>query len=170
MEALQARSAGFTTKGVSAPTTLSNEFKDETACGLISTDINLTGTFDPRDEAMIAGEEMEINGVRFKSLDRVSLPPTISAIETFSLTSLDELRRFVDCYDEVIRDLRITSLLPVSQLVNLDYLWDLVETEVRAITLERIGMNVSDLEPEPGFIIALRALGNVLASEWSQRF
>jgi len=113
---------------------------------------------------------MEINGVRFKSLDRVSLPPTISAIETFSLTSLDELRRFVDCYDEVIRDLRITSLLPVSQLVNLDYLWDLVETEVRAITLERIGMNVSDLEPEPGFIIALRALGNVLASEWSQRF
>jgi len=170
-ETLQRQSAGFGAgvKG-SAGTTLSDAFKDETACGLISKGINLQGDFDPRDEVMIAGEQLIINGLVFKTLDSVSLPPEMNSIESFSLGNLDELKQFVQNYDEAITNLRINSLLPLRKLTSMDVLWDDVETQVRAICLDRIKKEISDLEPEPGFIIGLRALSNTLARKWAEQF
>ncbi|MEB3242352.1 MAG: hypothetical protein VKO44_01815 [Cyanobacteriota bacterium] len=171
METLQVRSAAFEESGkVSAGTTLSEAFKDETACGLISTGLNLKGDFDPRDELMIAGEALRINGQVFDALDRVALPPEPATIESFALGNLSELRRFLANYDEAITSLRITSLLPVRKLTAIDTLWEDVETQVRAICLERLNQEVSDLEPEPAFIIGLRALSTTLARRWAERF
>ena len=62
LEVLQRKSAGFNDAiDAAASTTLSDAYKDETACGLISLGKNLRGDFDPRDELMFAGEAMQIN-------------------------------------------------------------------------------------------------------------
>jgi hypothetical protein len=169
MESLQLKSSGFEPIGKGAAgTTLSDAFKDETACGLISKGVNLKGDFDPRDEVMIAGEELIVNGHTYQPLDRVSLPNDTKIIESYALGSLAELKQFIRNYDESIISLRINSLLPISRLIPSDNLWDEIETQVRAICLERVNKDISDLEPEPGFIIGLRALGNTLARHWSE--
>jgi len=170
-ETLQRQSAGYTTgsKGT-ASTTLSDAFKDETACGLISKGMNLQGDFDPRDEVMITGEQLIINGLIFNSFDRVSIPAEMNSVESFSLGNLDELKRFVQNYDEGISNLRINTLLPIRKLTSMGSLWDDVETEVRAICLDRINKQISDLEPEPGFIIGLRALSTTLAKKWAEQY
>jgi hypothetical protein len=169
MESLQLKSSGFEPIGKGAAgTTLSDAFKDETACGLISKGVNLKGDFDPRDEVMIAGEELIVNGHTYQPLDRVSFPNDTKIIESYALGSLAELKQFIRNYDESIISLRINSLLPISRLIPSDNLWDEIETQVRAICLERVNKDISDLEPEPGFIIGLRALGNTLARHWSE--
>jgi hypothetical protein len=170
-DTLQRQSAGFASgsKG-SAGTTLSDAFKDETACGLISKGMNLQGNFDPRDEVMIAGEQLIINGLVFDTLDRVSMPPEMNSVESFALGSLDELKQFVRNYDDAIANLRINTLLPIRKLTAIDSLWDDVETQVRAICLDRVNKEISDLEPEPGFIIGLRALATTLAKKWAEQY
>lgn len=171
MEMLERKSAGFDPASKSpARSTLSHAFKDETACGLISTGMNLHGDFDPRDELMFAGEELIINDLSFNSLDRVRIPPDLTTVEKFEINSLTELQSFVQNYDEALGHLRITTLLPIRKLTSLDSLWDEVETQVRAICLQRINKEINDLEPEPAFIIGLRALGNVLARQWSDKY
>jgi hypothetical protein len=170
-DTLQLQSTGFASasKGL-AGTTLSQAFGDEIACGLISTGMNLLGSFDPRDEAMIAGEQLIINGLVFDSLDRVSLPPEMNSVESVAICSLNELKQFVQNYEEVVTTLSINTLLPIRKLAKMDSLWDDVETEVRAICLDRINRDLSDLEPEPGFIIGLRALTTTLARKWAEEY
>jgi len=171
MEVLQRQSAGFEANGKgTAGTTLSDAFKDETACGLISKGINLKGDFDPRDEVMFSGEELVVNGQIFNALDRVNLPQEMNTVESFTLGSLTELRNFVKNYDEALTNLKISTLLPIRKLAANENFWDEVQTQVRAICLERINKEISDLEPEPGFIIGLRALSNTLARQWAEQF
>lgn len=175
MEELQRMSSGFLgSREGSATTTLSNAFKDETACGLISKGINLKGSFDPRKDPIISGEELVINGKVFGPLDRIALLENQMAgesnvVNSFGLGSLTELRQFVSNYDAALNSERINSLLPIRSLISLDSLWDEVETEVRAICLTKINKEIGDLEPEPGFVIGLRALINTLSRHWAQR-
>ena len=171
MKALQHMSSGFNhSPHVYGSTILSNAFMDELPCGLISTGFKLNGDFDPVDEAMFAGEQLIINGFNFNTLDRVILPQEITTIERFEIASLTELQYFVKNYDEALESSELTAILPIHKLIYLDGLWDEVETEVRAICLERINKEINDLEPEPGFIISLRALCKVLARQWSDKW
>lgn len=170
MEAIQVMSTGFdATHSGSANTTLSNAFKDETACGLISKGVNLTGVFDPRKDRMFAGESLTINASTYDVLDRVTEPED-GAVASYELTRLGELRRFIRNYDEALKMLDIKSLLPIAKLANITRLWPNVETEVRAICLERINKDFEDLEPEPPFISGLKALTRVLSREWAERY
>ena len=170
-EELQCQSACFaSTEKISATTTLSNAFNDEIACGLISNGMNLNGDFDPRDEVMFSGEELVINGQIFNALDRVILSQEMNTVESFALGSLTELRKFVTNYDDALTRLNISTLLPIRKLAANETFWDEVQTQVRAICLERINKEISDLEPEPGFIIGLRALSNTLARKWAEQF
>jgi hypothetical protein len=130
----------------------------------------LKGDFDPRDEVMFSGEELIINGQIFNALDRVNLPQEMNTVESFTLGSLTELRNFVKNYDEALTNLKISTLLPIRKLAANENFWDEVQTQVRAICLERINKEISDLEPEPGFIIGLRALSNTLARQWAEQF
>jgi hypothetical protein len=45
-----------------------------------------------------------------------------------------------------------------------------VEIQARAICLQKLNQEISDLEPEPGFVIGLRALITTLARQWAERF
>lgn len=153
-----------------ANTSLSDAYKDETACGLISEGINLSGDFDPRDDHMICGSSLRINGLEFGAEDRVDIPHQITTIEQYELPDFVRLKKFVLDYDESIAELRIRNLLPISQLCDVDSLWSQVETEVRSLCLTRVGIDASDLEPEPGFILGLRALTNTLGRLWAEHF
>jgi hypothetical protein len=168
MEMLQIK--GSSCEAGNAPTTMSDAYKDETACGLISSGVNLIGDFDPRDDVMICGAGLIVNDLSFNASDRVELPHSMKRIERYELTDLDALRAFVDHYDTSIAELRIRSLLPIRQLCELDTLWGDVETEVRSLCLEKVGQEASDLEPEPGFVLGLRALTNTLGRIWGEGF
>ena len=171
MERLQQLSAGFAPGP--AATTLSDAYKNETACGLISTGVNLKGDFDPRDELMFSGEQLEVNGQTFGPTDRVDLAaqaPGDTLVSSYRLGSLEELKRFLTNYDAAIQSCRITGLQPVRRLCQLDTLWSDVDTEVRSLCLERQGCELAELEPEPGFILGLRALTNTLGRQWAERF
>jgi hypothetical protein len=167
LQAVQQRSAGF--DPAAAATTLSEAYKNETACGLISTGVNLKGDFDPRDEPMFSGEALEINGRVYGATERVVIDPDQPVVLSYRLAGLEELQAFLSHYDEAIRAHRITTLLPVRKLCDLGSLWADVETEVRSLCLERQGCDIAELEPEPGFILALRALTNTLGRRWAER-
>jgi hypothetical protein len=106
----------------------------------------------------------------FNTLDRVIIPAEMTSIESFALGSLDELKQFAQNFDDAITNLSINTLLPIRKLAKMDSLWDDVETEIRSICLDRINKNVSGLEPEPGFIIGLRALTTTLARKWAEEY
>jgi hypothetical protein len=170
-EELQCQSACFaSTEKISATTTLSNAFNDEVACGLIINGMNLNGDFDPRDDVMFTGEELVINGQIFNALDRVILSQEMNTVESFALGSLTELKKFVTNYDDALTSLNISTLFPIRKLAANETFWNEVQTQVRAICLERFNKEISDLEPEPGFIIGLRALSNILARQWAEQF
>lgn len=169
MQAIQGLSTGFSSAdNGSAATTLSNAFKDETACGLISKGVNLKGTFDPHQDRMFAGERITINSTTFDVLDRISEPEEGTVIR-YELTGMEELSRFIDNYDGVLKSLQITSLMPMSRLSKQARVWFNIKNEARAICLEHIDKKFIDLEPEPPFISGLKALTRVLAREWADR-
>jgi hypothetical protein len=153
-----------------ANTTLSDAYKDETACGLISEGVNLSGDFDPRDDHMICGSSLRVNELVFNETDRVVIPHESARIERYELTDLEAIKQFVKAYDESLAELRIRNLSPISQLSSKDGLWQEVETEARSLCLAKVGQESSDLEPEPGFMVGLRALTNTLGRLWAERF
>ena len=89
---------------------------------------------------------------------------------TYELASTDELKRFIANYDEALRKLQLTSLLPVAKLTNPTRLWSEIDTEIRKACLERVDKEFNDLEPEPPFISGLKALSRVLSREWAERY
>lgn len=168
LESLQVKSSGCAPGRASS--SLSDAYKDETACGLISEGVNLSGDFDPRDDVMICGANLRINGLDYAADSRVQIPPGVTQVDRYELPDLTNLKQFVRNYDSTLADLRIQNLLPIEQLCQLDSLWHEVETEVRSLCLAKVGLDVSDLEPEPGFILGLRALTNTLGRLWAGRF
>ena len=137
---------------------------------MISTGVNLKGNFDPSLDFMVSGANLCINDLVFSSGERVELPHTMEKITSYALPDLNDIKQFVEHYDNSIAELRIRSLLPIRQLCDIDALWGEVETEVRALCLTKVGQEASDLEPEPGFILGLRALSNTLGRLWAERF
>ena len=82
MEMLQVKSSGCT--AASASTTMSDAYKDETSCGLISSGVNLDGDFDPSDDVMICGATLTINDLTFNAGDRVELPHVMTKLRVMN--------------------------------------------------------------------------------------
>ncbi len=170
MEEIQTMSAGFSEDMINnATTTLSDKFKDETACGLISKGVKLSGLFDPRQDRMFAGESITINGTTYGTFDRISGPED-GTVKTYELVCMDELKRFVVNYDLALKKLQLTSLLPISKLTESTRLWTDIETQISKDCHKRVDKEFKDLEPEPPFITGLKALSRVLSEEWAERF
>jgi len=168
MEMLQIKSSAC--EVTAASTTMSDAYKDETSCGLISSGVNLIEDLDPQDDVMICGATLTINDLTFNAGDRVELPHSLNTIDKYEMPDLEALRTFVEHYDSSIAELRIRSLVPIQQLCDFDTLWGEVETEAHSLCLAKVGKEVSELEPEPGFILGLRALTNTLGRMWAERF
>ena len=108
--------------------------------------------------------------ITFEASERVNLPHTMDTVDRYDLPDLEAIRTFVEHYDESVAKLRIQSLMPIKDLCDFDTVWSDVETEVRSLCLAKIGKDTNDLEPEPGFILGLRALNNTLGRLWAERF
>jgi hypothetical protein len=119
---------------------------------------------------MICGSSLRVNDLVFNASDRVVISHESARIERYELTDLQDIKQFVKAYDESLAELRIRNLSPISQLSSEDGLWQEVETEARSLCLAKVGQESSDLEPEPGFIVGLRALTNTLGRLWAERF
>jgi hypothetical protein len=91
-------------------------------------------------------------------------------VKIYELASTDELKRFISNYDEALKKLQLTSLLPIAKLTKPTRLWSEIETEIRKACLERVDKEFNDLEPEPPFISGLKALTRVLSREWAERY
>jgi hypothetical protein len=166
---LQVRASGC--EPAAATTILSDAFKDETACGLISEGINLIGGFKPENDPFISGISQRINTTNFSDDDRVILPSSAEkSIDTYEITSLAPLKQFVSDYDASLSVLGIKHLLPINELCDLNSIWPEIEIEVKSLCLAKVGIKSSELEPEPGFIIALRAFTDTLGRLWAERF
>jgi hypothetical protein len=171
LESIQGLSSGFTAGNIgSACTSLSPVFGEETACGLISRGASLRWDDKYRNDLMIAGEEILVNGKTYKALDLIGNPRNINEINNYEVANLKELQRFLQNYDGALIALRINSLLPLSRLAPMETLWDEVEMQVRSICLEYSGKESSDQRLEPAFIIGLRALIRTLARHWAERY
>jgi hypothetical protein len=119
---------------------------------------------------MISGAQLRINGLNFGSDSRVVLPHNNDKIASYSLPDVSFLKDFVANYDSSIAQLRIRNLIPIEELSNAATLWQEVETEIRSLCLAKVDLDTNDLEPEPGFILGLRALTNTLGRLWAERF
>jgi len=152
-----------------AATMLSDAYKDETACGLISDGVNLSGDFDPRSDHLISGASVQINELSFGAEDRVE-SPSGTVITRYLLPDLSSIKEFVHSYDNSLAELGIRHLLPVTKLGSEEHFWQDVELEARSLCAAKEGLDASDLEPEPAFILGLRALTNTLGRIWADRF
>jgi hypothetical protein len=162
-------SFGHTEQLLEMTTPASDSFQEEAACGLISKEVNLKGKLDPRDELMITGEELLVNGQCFGPMDWVAHPREWRTIESYELASHIEWRGFVRNYAVKLCGLGINSPMPFSKRTLVDSLWDSVEPHENAFSLERVGNDVGDLEPEPGFTTGLRALNTALTRKLLKR-
>jgi hypothetical protein len=170
MAEVQQLSATFQSNYTRSPGTfLSAVQGDEIAYGLISREVSLKSAAPNHADAMIAGEDLIINGKLFQALDRVSPLPSEDIVTSFELSNLKELRSFVVNYDKAIEVLQINSLLPIHELMSMNELWDEVEITARSYCLERVDRSVCRAGVIPAFLIGLQALLNVLAKEWAGR-
>lgn len=158
-EQLQIIGSGFfeSPKGV-ALTTVSENFKDETAYGLISPGRNII--HDPNlEDSLIAGEAITIGNKNFGPLDRISLGDLKANVgKEYQLgAGLTQLRAFVESYDAIL--INMESLLPIKELEsNETLLWNQVERIIRDECSERAKISdAKNIEPEPPFVTALRS-------------
>lgn len=167
-ESLQKVGSGFSDspKGV-ALTTISEDFKDETAYGLISPGRNIT--HDPNlEDSFIAGESISIGGKEFGAFDRITLSDLKASVgKDYQIDStLVQLRAFVASYDENL--INMESILPIKELEsNETLLWNNIERAVRDECSERAKIvDPKSIEPEPPFITGLKALLKALAQSF----
>lgn len=167
-ERLQLIGSGFAdlNRG-SALTTVSENFKEETALGLISE--GRTITHEPNiEDGFISGETIIIGDQLFKPLDRISLGDLKRNVgKDYQIgAGLEQLRAFVSSYDAAL--VNMESLLPIKELEPNDtLLWNNIERIIRDECAERA--KVSDpknIEPEPPFITCLKALIKALTQSF----
>ncbi|BAZ91177.1 hypothetical protein [Cylindrospermopsis raciborskii] len=155
------------------PTLLSQNPKDEAACGLVLRERRLRGLGRNDRDPIIAGEDCIINGQTFDYHDRLNFRSDISTYQI----SFNQLKLFLNSFHTSLDELRIEGVKPLETYQvkeNLDdpdpdynaKLWRATERELRN-DLNSIRGSIEDIRQEPPFIMALKALLRVLGKEWA---
>lgn len=172
-----ASAGGFSTSQV-RNTVVSKYPKQEAAGGLVVEETRLKGLDDTKPEAF-AGIAMQfttdIGTVAFAPEDEIVLPETCQKIESISITDFGEIGRFVETFNEAIRSCGLRDI--VSPIAAQDaasamdeYAFDL-ENEVKQLLNNRRAIgdgSRQNYEPDPGFVVAHKALLRLLAKQWSK--
>jgi hypothetical protein len=158
---------------VGDPTRLSSLPKDEIACGLVLAKTQLS-EIDPKiKDRPIAGENFTINGEEFLFSDRLSKDNIRGNINSCTIPDLDNLRWFVDRFNEAVVDLDIDDIKPLDNYDESkkcfdkayhDRLWDKVDRELLSV-LSDIRYDATSIYENPPFIVGLKALLTVLSKE-----
>ena len=177
-------------------TNLSQNPKDEAACGLVMSNTKLKGLGKKAKDEIISGEAYEINGTVFPNDSRIdfiisegSISPDddaspflsstvqdqeIENITEFKIPQLDEVPKFLYEYHQAIRDLDLESILPLKgykrskEQSDNAKLWQLTQRELEK-TLLTIKGDSKKIRPESTFILGLKALLKVLGKQWAEK-
>ncbi|WP_404785088.1 hypothetical protein [Altericista sp. CCNU0014] len=162
--------SGF--EDIDVETKLSPLPKDEVACGLVLDESHLKG-LDKRDEdPLIAGEAFTVNGEPQDGSARMRLGGTI---EDFAVPELAALAHFMNSYHRTLDAQRVESIAPFKGYAVSDApdanaeLWRATARELKK-SLLRLRGNADDIRVEPPFILALKALLQVLGNRWADEW
>ncbi len=169
------KGSGF--KDIQVPTRLSQNPKAEVACGLIADQQATKLRGQPNDECPFAGEDCYVNGQLISWTQRLQLPDNDN-VRTFELPhngnglTCDNLQNFLDEFHNALRDLRITSIKPLPEYQANDdnkkaKLWFNTKRKLKGELLKMTGQ-INDIRLEPPFILGLKSLLSVLASQSSE--
>ncbi|MEA5583288.1 hypothetical protein VB620_18320 [Nodularia harveyana UHCC-0300] len=158
-------------------TSLSQNPKDEAACGLVLKDRKLQGLGKKEKDPIIAGEDCTISGEKFGWQERLEFKG--KSISKYEIPELTQLKLFLNAFHASLDELGIDGIKPLKGYELKEYpddpdpdynqkLWRATERELRN-SLNAIKGNVEDIREEPPFIIALKALLRVLGKEWSSQ-
>jgi hypothetical protein len=158
------------------PTRLSQRPKHEVACGLVLSQSKLKGLDQQTEDLLIAGEGCEINGRRIQFNERLDLGEEL--VSQFEVSEIAQLAVFVNSFQRAIKQLGIEGIQPLAgysitdndeqqQLDENGQLWREVQRELTAILLRMKGESPDDIRVEPPFILAVKALLQVLGQRWA---
>lgn len=167
--------SGF--EDINIKTTLSQNPKDEAACGLVINELRFQEWEGQALGGLIAGEDCIINGKTIKANQRIVTNQFQSdkTINEFQITSLEPIAQFLYDFHRSVRSLKIEL---VKKLPNYEEsteikanktLWKDVERERKQFCQTKQGTEVDAFMPEPPFIISLKALLKVLGERFKQQ-
>ncbi|HLO85397.1 MAG TPA: hypothetical protein VK203_10350 [Nostocaceae cyanobacterium] len=167
------KGAGF--EDTEVTTRLSQNLKDEVACGLVLNQTRLQGLKKNAKEILIAGECCEINGRAVSWDSRLELLDHEDKIEEYTISQLEIIPKFLYDFHMALRELSIEGVKPLEGYTrNPDpesnkKLWGDTKRELSKILLEIKGKS-DDIRQEPPYILALKALLRVLGKEWASKW
>jgi hypothetical protein len=161
------------------PTRLSQNPKDEVACGLVLGDTKLQGMEKKEKDPIVAGEKCQINDEYFLWQERLLTKG--KALSQVAMPELSRLQLFIEAFHGTLSDLNIGSITPIEGYEpeferespddpEPEYnqkLWRAVKRELRNSLTGIQGTSLENLREEPPFILGLKALLRVLGKEWA---
>jgi len=172
-----AKAGGFSTDD-RRDTIISKNPKQEAAGGLIVDETQLKGLTTSTPEAF-AGIEMrfetDIGPVTFKPEDELVLPEECQEIKSIAIEDFSEIGNFIEIFNEAIRACVIRDIVsPIAAKSGNEALKEIsfdLGNEVKQLLNNRRstgGGSRQNYEPDPGFIVAHKALLRVLAKQWAK--
>lgn len=172
-----AKAGGFSTDD-RRDTLLSKNPKQEAAGGLVveRTRLHFSSTARPEAYAGIGMKfETDIGSIYFKPEDLVSLPIECQEIRSIIIDDYTEIGNFIEIFNEAIRVRGIRDIVsPIASKTGADALktiaFDLGNEVKQLINNRRSSGGTASqyYEPDPGFIVAHKALLRVLAKQWAK--
>jgi hypothetical protein len=173
-----AKAGGFSTDEI-RDTVVSKFPKQEAAGGLIVDETQLKGLTTSAPDAY-AGIRMkfetDIGIIVFNPQDEIELPEECQDIKSISIEDFTEIGNFLEVFNEAIRSCGIRDIVsPISTVsgkIALDEISFDLGNQVKKLLNSRrrstTGGARQNYEPDPGFIVAHKALLRVLAKKWSK--
>jgi hypothetical protein len=171
---IEMMSCGSGFKNNQESTQLSQNPKDEAACGLVLK-CNLQGLDRRFQDPLIAGEECLLQGEKIPWNTVLPESEIKENISQFKVANLEQLQKFVYEFHQTLKTLRIDTVTPLEGYkLSLDRnenskMWQATEKAVMASLLEMRG-NADDVRLEPPFILGLKALLKYLGREWANKW
>jgi hypothetical protein len=155
--------------------TLSNAPKQEACGGLVVPPggEKLRGVDRKQTDNPFFGEVCVINGKEFAPHDRLTLDDEWNEIKEFSLTSTAELEKYLQNFNQVIKERNIEEIEQLrdfksGELLQLnDDFRKLLAANLRKQCLRKQGPK-NQFEPDPPFLMVLKSFLEVLSKQWSR--
>ncbi|MEA5572381.1 hypothetical protein [Calothrix sp. UHCC 0171] len=165
------KASGF--EDTEVPTRLSENLKDEVACGLVLNQTKLVGLKKKVKDPLVAGEQCEVNGKTIDWNSRLQLEEDEEEIEKFVIPKLVQLPKFLYDFHVALKDLEIEGIKPLKgykrslDLQDNEKFWRETNRELTNILLKVKGKS-ENIRFEPPYILGLKALLRVLGKDWAE--
>ncbi|BAY23580.1 hypothetical protein NIES2100_33720 [Calothrix sp. NIES-2100] len=156
-------------------TRLSQNLKDEVACGLVLNKTKLQVAKKKDKDSLITGEYSEVNGRPINWNQRLELLKNEDGIEQFKIPKLEILPQFLYDFDMALEELDIKGIKPLEgykrspETQNNEKLWRETNRELTNILLKIRGKS-DEIRLEPAYILSLKAMLKVLGKQWAAKW